>query len=94
MRKYRYGNPNQQGIFRKYGNFIYFFVAWNFFGVVIWKALGAQKKAHDKDWDEKSTTDKYLALTGIGERAKRVKIGQGQNAMTVDTTKAQDTAQQ
>ncbi|KAK7504837.1 hypothetical protein BaRGS_00003865 [Batillaria attramentaria] len=74
MRKYRYGNPTQHGIFRKYGNFIYFFAAWNLFGFVVWKTMTAQKRKEDKDWDSKSSTDKYLAMTGIKDKIQRVKI--------------------
>ncbi|KAK7104012.1 hypothetical protein V1264_018790 [Littorina saxatilis] len=77
MKKFRYGDPLKVSLFRKYSQFIYLFVAWNFFGVVIWKSMNANKKKEDSSWDEKTSNEKYLSLIGYGKQERnitRVKI--------------------
>jgi hypothetical protein len=60
MKKFRYGDPSEIGFFRKYGNFLYFFAAWNLMGFVIWKSMSANQSTKDKDWGEKSGS-KYFS---------------------------------
>lgn len=61
MKKYRYGDPTKISLFKKYGNFLYFFAAWNLLGIVVWKSMSVKKKTVDETWDEK-TSSKARAL--------------------------------
>ena len=56
MRKYRYGDPTKVSFFRKYGNFLYFFAAWNLLGMVAWKSMSLNKKTTEESWEEKTSS--------------------------------------
>ena len=56
MKKYRYGDPTKISFFKKYGNFLYFFAAWNLLGLVAWKSMNVKKKTVDETWDEKTSS--------------------------------------
>ena len=56
MKKYRFGDPSKSGFFRKYGNFVYFFTAWNLLGIIVWKSMSKNKSGTEEKWDEMSSS--------------------------------------
>ncbi|XP_074662458.1 uncharacterized protein LOC141915001 [Tubulanus polymorphus] len=63
--RFRFGSPgNRAGAWKKKVNFLYFFFAWNAFGLVLYD-LYKKNAPKDSEWAQLSSVQKYLRLVDI-----------------------------
>ncbi|KAI0241885.1 hypothetical protein LSAT2_015739 [Lamellibrachia satsuma] len=89
MRKYPHGGPGGSWVKK---NYLYFFFAWNAFGLVAYQWYKIKREKRDDKWADMTSTQKYLAMMSNPDDAIRVINIRGGDITTTDTTMAKVTA--
>ncbi|KAK2183882.1 hypothetical protein NP493_293g03033 [Ridgeia piscesae] len=85
MKKYAYGGPGRTYVKK---NWMYFFFAWNAFGLVAYQWYKMKKEKRDDKWSAMTSTQKYLSMMSNPDDSIKVVSIRGGNVVITDTTMA------